>query len=334
MALIIMEGFDTFTTVSKYVGKWNRVNGQIWIGGGRQGTNALYHHDGLFCEKPFDNAKTIIFGYALKLNTTGTWSLVQFEEPGGVQASIRTDSSNQIIINRSTSTTIAYTGYYIPTNTWIYLELKLTIDNVNGAYELRINGKLEAAEGGLDTQWGGSDYVNKIEFIMKRLGGSCYMDDIYVCDTTSSFCNDFLGDVHVETIFPSGDGYLNEWVEEPAGGGHYTKLDEDDPNDDTDFVATSGVGYIDSFVYDNLIALSGQVFGVQINAWARKDDEGSRTLNAIARVNSTTYSGINPVSIGDSYAYRVFNFDTNPDTAGYWTIADINAAEFGIKEEA
>ena len=328
-----MEGFDTFTTTANYVGKWSSMNGAITPGGGRQGTNGLYHWDGLFCEKAVDSEHTIIVGYALKLSRAGVWILVDFENTG-IQVRMKTDASNQILIARGASTIIGYTGYAIPVNTWIYLELKLTIDDVDGAYELRINGVTESSGSGLDTQAGVNDVITLVDITMKLLGGSCYMDDIYICNTDGAFCNDFLGDVHVETIFPSDDGYLNEWVEEPAGGGHYTKIDEDDPNDDTDFVATSGIGFIDSFVYDNLIALSGQVYGVQINAWARKDDEGSRTLNAIARVNATTYSGINPVSIGDSYAYRVFTFETNPDTEGYWTIADINAAEFGIKEEA
>jgi hypothetical protein len=30
----------------------------------------------------------------------------------------------------------------------------------------------------------------------------------------------------------------------------------------------------------------------------------------------------------------LYQFASNPETATYWTIADINAAEFGIREEA
>jgi hypothetical protein len=56
-------------------------------------------------------------------------------------------------------------------------------------------------------------------------------------------------------------------------------------------------------------------------------------LNAITRPVATTYSG-ESISLGNTYGYSIFGFEQNPETSGYWTVAEINAAEFGIKEEA
>jgi hypothetical protein len=60
---------------------------------------------------------------------------------------------------------------------------------------------------------------------------------------------------------------------------------------------------------------------------------GSITVVGITRPVSTTYSGIGE-SLGDTWGYTLYQFASNPETATYWTIADINAAEFGIREEA
>ena len=91
---------------------------------------------------------------------------------------------------------------------------------------------------------------------------------------------------------------------------------------------------MDSYEFSDLVTLSGSIYAVQVNSWARKDDVGSRTLNAITRPVSTTYSGTSPASLGNTYSYTVFGFEFNPETSGYWTVAEINAAEFGVKMEA
>lgn len=327
-----MEGFDTYAT-GNYIGKWASQGGTIGAVG-RQSTNGISHTTEMWMQKTVSNKKTVIVGLAIKLNTVKTWSLFEFRDSATVQLGLYTDGSNQIIIKRGT-TTIKSTGYFIPTDTWIYLEFKATIDNSVGSWELRINSLYEDSDSGIDTQQTANAYITSVMFRFSGIGSSThYLDDIYIFDDETAFCNDFVGDVHVEASFPDGDGYLIEWIGEPSGGDNYTKLDEIDPNDETDFVATSGVGYIDSYDFTSLVTGVGSVYGVQLNVWARKDDEGSRVLNAITRPLTTTYSGVDPISLGDTYSYRIFHFPTNPETSDYWTISEINAAEFGIKEEA
>lgn len=332
MSVLLIESFDTYAT-GNYIGKWSSQGGTIGAVG-RQGTNGISHSTEMWMDKAVSNKKTIIVGIAVKLSTTKAWNIIEFRDSVNVQLGLYTDGSNQIIIKRGT-TTIRNTGYSIPTNTWIYLEFKAVIDNSSGSWELRINSVHEDSDSGIDTQQTGNAYITTVRFRFGGIGSSTHwLDDIYIFDDETAYNNDFVGDVHVEAIFPDGDGYLNEWVGEPSGGGNYTKLDEIDPNDETDFVATSGIGYIDSYDFASLVTGVGSVYCIQLNMWARKDDEGSRVLNAITRPLSTTYSGVAPISLGDTYSYRVFHFETNPETAGYWTIAEINAAEFGIKEEA
>lgn len=330
--LLLLESFDTYDT-GKYTGKWSSMAGTIgaW---GREGTNGIKHTTSMYGTTPISNKKTIIFGIAMKLSTTKSWSLIEFKDAGIVQMGLYTDGSNQILVKRGT-TIIYSTGYSIPTNTWIYLEFKATIDNSSGSWEVRVNGDSKGSQSGTDTQQTGNAYITSVMVSMFGIGGSTHwLDDIYIFDDSGSFNNDFVGDVHVEAIFPDGAGYLTQWAGFPVDGdANWEKVDDSSPDDDASFVATSGVGNIDSYDFGSLVTLSGSVYCLQVNAWAKKDDVGSRTLNAITRPLATTYSGDVPISLGNTYGYNIFVFETNPETAGYWTIAEINASEFGVKQE-
>ena len=330
--LLVIEGFDTYDT-GNYQGKWSSMDGTIGGAYGRKGTNGLWHWDAMnLSYSAGDNPPTIIFGYAFKVSGVGDWELVDLRDGATVQLRIECDSSNQILIKRG-STIISYTGYVVPTNTWVYLEFKATIDNSAGSYELRINGITKDSQSGIDTSNSGNAWANVVHFYMRDPGQSSMVDDIYIFDDQGAFCNDFVGDVHVEAIFPNGVGYVTDWVGVPGVGDNYEEVDEAILDDDTTFVVTSGVGLEDSYEFSDLVTLSGSVFCVQVNLWGRKDDVGSRTVVGITRPISTTYSGIG-ISLGDSYQYTLYQFEANPETSINWTIPEINAAEFGIREEA
>jgi hypothetical protein len=233
------------------------------------------------------------------------------------------------------TTTIASTGYTLITNTWYYIEFKAKIHASVGTWEIHVNGLEVASASGVNTRQTGGSFATNVYISIFRFGtGTHTLDDIYVFDDTGSFCNDFVGDVHVDFALPNSVGYITQWVGVPGAGDNYEDVNEASPDDDTSFVVTSGVGYIDSYGFANLVATSGSVYGVQVNAWARKDDIGDRQLNATVRPTSTTYSGGASLAVGSSYEYKTFQFSFNPETSDYWTIAQINATEFGIKEEA
>ena len=332
MARILIESFDTFAT-GGYLGKWSSMAGDIgaW---GREGTNGLKHSTSSYMGKAVSNKQTIIAGGGMKLSTSKAWDLILFFDGVTRQMKVVTDGSNQIIIKRD-NTTLLNTGYNLPTGEWFYLEFKATIHNSNGSFEVRVNGNNVGSMTGVDTQASGNAYINIVQWSMFGIGASTHwLDDMYIFDDSGSTCNDFVGDVHVEAHFPEADGFTNLWIPTPGGVDNYENVDELDHDDDATFVATSGIGYQDSYEFSDLVTLSGSIYTVQVNCWARKDDVGSRTINAITRPISTVFPSDDAVSISNDYSYSVFGFEVNPETSGYWTVAEINAAEFGIKMEA
>ena len=332
MGLILIEGFDTYGT-GQWAGKWSAQSGTI-SAVGREGTNGLTTTGSFQMVKPVGNIQTLIAGCAFKLTGSKAWDILLFKDGGTNQIGVFLDASFQLIVKRGT-TILSSTGYNLIPDTWYYLEFKAIINqSPNGSWELRINGVEIDSQTGIDTQQTGASYATNVEYRFFGFGaGEMWIDDIYIFDISGSFCNDFVGDVHVDASFPDADGYLTEWIPEPTGGGNYTKVDDTVPDDDTTFVVTSGLGNIDSYEFGALTTLSGSVYGVQVNTWGRKDDIGDRQVNATVRPSVTTFSGGTPVALGSTYAYQTFEFEVNPETNDYWTIAQINATEFGIKQE-
>src|SRR3981189_3227748 len=70
-----------------------------------------------------------------------------------------------------------------------------------------------------------------------------------------------------------------------------------------------------------------------IERWvnARKDDGGSRTIQASIKSGSTTGTSGTDVALGTNYQYLMLQSLTDPNTGAAWTLPAVNAAEFGIK---
>jgi len=170
---------------------------------------------------------------------------------------------------------------------------------------------------------------------MAGLNSQSYFDDAYICDGTtgddpSHPNNDFLGDVRIVAIFPDAIGTYSQWT--PTSGDNYTCVDETTPNDDSDYVATSGIGNIDTYNFESLPVSSGTVLAIQCNSYARKDDAGSRSIGNAIYYNSILYSG-SEQSVGDTYRYYPEIFEVNPNTNVRWTISELNSVEIGPKLE-
>jgi hypothetical protein len=77
----------------------------------------------------------------------------------------------------------------------------------------------------------------------------------------------------------------------------------------------------------------GTIFGVQVNMAARKDDAGGRTLRSLTRVSGNDYEG-DSQNVGTDYRVYRQIIEKNPNTTAAWTESEINGAEFGYKVQA
>ena len=107
-------------------------------------------------------------------------------------------------------------------------------------------------------------------------------------------------------------------------------MDEAAPNDDTDYLASSTVGHVDSWHYPAL-GYTGTIKGVQMSNYAKKTDSGTRAIVAVTRPASTNRPHATDLYIGTTYAYWRSLWEQNPEDSAAWEVADVDGAEFGVK---
>jgi hypothetical protein len=330
MSLRFIEGFDHYNSILQ---KWTTaaVAPAFTSSGTRFGVGQCLSIGNNNISKGMDNQATWIVGAAVYESTLVTATVISLLDSSAPQMEVRATNLGALQVVRGGNTQLGITanGILSPA-VWYYLEFKATINNSTGSYEVRVNGVNVLSATGVDTQDTANAYANQIMFS----GTTQYSyDDIYMCDGTGSTNNDFLGDVRVDTIFPTADGSSTDFTPS-TGTDNYAMVDDATPDSDSTYVSSSTLNDIDLYTYGDLQSLTGAVYGVQSLIFARKDDAGARSVAPVIKTGATTAVG-SDFALGASYTYGRQIFETNPANGSTaWTISDVNNSEFGIKVTA
>ncbi len=266
---------------------------------------------------------TIIIGFALK---RGGGTDIMFLRNGASEGmGLSYLGGGKIGVYRS-STLLEVVDFQFNFNTWYWIEFKVLCNDTTGTYELRVGETVVASDTGVDTKTGSNDYHDSV-----RLGGSIIntFDDFYVCDGAGAVNNDFLGNVQVTTLFPSGAGFTTNFT--PSAGANYTCVDEQLINEDTDYVESSTAAHKDTYAYDNVGAGLSNIKGLQIDTLCRETDVTSYSLKTPIRSNATDYDDSAQAIGTTDYVFKRRIAELDPNTSAAWLEAAVNAAEFGIK---
>lgn len=330
MALEFMDGFDHYNGGAIAGRKWDTGSNVNSFTAGRFGGNAA----NLLTQAvvlTLTAQQTRVVGFAFQFTGAGANIVCQFMDSGTNQVELRLDASRHFVVTRNG--TVLTTGATVYTlNTWYYVEFKAKIDPATGTYEVRVNGATEITGSG-NTRNTANSTCNGLRF--GPGAGTNIIDDLYVLNTSGSVNSDFLGECRIITTLPNADntttpGTNKTWTPN-AGTTHSTQVDETNPNDDTDYISSATAGQVDTFQYPDITA-TGTIAGVQVNLCDRKDDAGTRTLCAEYRSGAgTNYDGATSISPGSAYLIHRQIWETDPATSAAWTVANINAGEFGVK---
>jgi hypothetical protein len=342
MVARLIEGWESSTTIADYAGKWSSLGGGLSIDPsfGRYG-NGIRRATGSTngtMQLTRDPLATWIVGFAFRISAlpNAPLMLLSFHD-GGTQhcgISLTTDTGVLFAWRGTPSTGLSSTPWSPMPNTWAYIEVKCTIDDTAGVVVVRVNGTTILNLTGVDTRNGAGAYAGVVRlghFGVAVTGANDDYDDIYIFDATGSVNNDFAGDCRVEQIVPNGAGASTAWT--PSAGSNYQCVDDAPPNGDTDYVSSAAAGNTDTYTFADLLTLSGTIQAVQATALARDDAAGSGSIALVARPGSTNHVGATQ-GLGVAYGMASERWDTNPDTAAAWTIADLNASQFGVRQIA
>jgi hypothetical protein len=181
-----------------------------------------------------------------------------------------------------------------------------------------------------DTKNGGtSTNIDAARFTAVTSTGAI-MDDLYICNSSGSTNNDFLGDVRVKRRHPDGNGASSQLVGSDGNSTDNHLLVSEVPPSTSNYVAGSTVGHRDLYTFDN-IGISGDVLGVQTVVYAQKSDAGTSNIKTVARSSGgTVVTGSSQAlsTTWDTYGSAVM--ETDADGAA-WTVSTFDSHQFGCE---
>lgn len=218
MALLFIDGFDHYRDVlSKWDAATSNADGYPNIAttysrrSGGRGCRYRYNSGPGTLTKTITPSGTVIVGMAFYPDTfAGSpdgQPFFQLREGTTVhmELAFAADGSKKIAVRRN-GTVLGTSTTALALGTWYYLELKTTIHDTTGSFDLHMSGISEASGTNVDTRNGGTTgLVDNLYFVPAGFS-SQFIDDIYVANGTGSVNNDFLGDCRVSLALPSGPG--------------------------------------------------------------------------------------------------------------------------------
>jgi hypothetical protein len=341
MVLLYADGFD------EGMQDWASNTGMVTFTGtnARSGYCAIYQQAGNF-RRVITPSATVIVGCALRWDARETY-------PSGLSAPIITFFSDNnttqhcglygtndgslrlancggptLLTGGTTATNVIATN-----STYYYIELKVTISDTIGAMALRVNNSLLLNLTNVDTKNGGtSSLIDAVSWHLSGVSGNILTDDVYILDGTGSYNNDFLGDLSVEHLRPTGDDAVT-WTRS-TGSTNFSCVDEMGNADTSDYNGSPTVGNRDFYTIGPSARVAGTVHGVYVSGTMAKSDAGAR--NAALCIREGAAGAIRTATsqtLSTSYvAYRQAYDRKNDGSA--WSISDINALRIGAEVTA
>lgn len=357
MAVLFFDSFDHYATADM-AEKWTAVEvastGAASIGAfGRNSTNG-FRADMGFQALAYAQAKItlvpsgvgFVVGFAFKTRAAPAVGATKagicaITDVGAIQLLLRLNNDMTLSVLRGNTTVLGTTSASLSTGVSAFIEFKGTIDNSAGTASVYINGVLALSLTGIDSQATANTSWNGV-LIGGQIGtdgasgahdSENDFDDFYVFDQSgSSPWNNVVGDVRVARLKATTDGATTT-LTTSTGTDHAALIDEEPPNDDTDYNHTSTTGNKDTYVMEDLPISGVQVYAVQVVVANKKVDPANASIAGVVRHSGTDYDSASQAQ-STAYAFNRFMFQTNPGTSNPWTESDVNAMQAGVKKIA
>jgi hypothetical protein len=351
VSLVFCDGFDHYF-LTDILKKWTNIGAGASISNMSiepeyarpPGGMGFVHNNanaGRYIYKTFSSTHaSFVFGVAAYFNTTVPTStsvpmIMFFDSSSAVgttyQLCLRFDAGAHLVVATGTSagTVLATSSNTFSANTWYHIEIKATIHNTTGTYEVRVNGSstgwIPAATGKNTRGQTSNNYIDTIAIDSAGSGNAIWFDDLYFL-SSSAPNNDFLGPVKIVTSYPSGAGTYADWTGNFAS--NFTNVQEINGDSDTTFNQSATAAQKDTFSFDDLPA--GTLYAVQDVMMARQDAGAARTIRSTFLSGSNTYNGSN-LSLAGSYQFLLEPRDQDPATGSAYTVSNFNAQERGYE---
>jgi hypothetical protein len=134
------------------------------------------------------------------------------------------------------------------------------------------------------------------------------------------------GDIRVDYLVPTADTVVDDWT--PTAGDNYSCVDEV-PKNDADYVYTTTNGHSDEYELGDFTATNKTIIGVTALARAKQNAATGEQIKIGVDSNGTDDTTTHNLTTNEEY--YMHNMALNPDDAGAWEDADIDALKFRLE---
>ena len=365
MALVFQDGFETWGTDA--TARTNMVNSSngwlatgslaITTGNARTGTLAGKVASGNNIIGPrlsLGGAKTSASGYfgvgfAAQIGALPTTvnDIAYFKNTNAnVEWGIAITPSGAVALYRggSSQTQLAVTAAGVVTpNVYVHFEIKClmptTVSATNGELYLRINGLPALTVTGTDIYITATLYgmesitLNPLEQAWNAT--SAWYDDVYVWDSTGSYCNDWVGNKGVYTYYPDADTATAEWSITGVTQG-FDAINDSTPDADTTYISATAVTQTSNFEIPTVLSTLTGIKAVTLQTSMRQDSAGvsevqASLLSGVTYATGTSRVAPYPGATSSTYTAYQDHFYQDPGGAGDLTPTLISAMQVRLK---
>lgn len=252
MSLLFMDGFDNYSFIPLKWGEHNLLDyayisssaSRKSYGQGLKFTRNYYSsslHMGLILEEVQEE---LIVGFAFKKIYSDTGYLeLAFNDGATKQAYIRLFDTN-IVYNVGSDSSLEGSLGSLKYNEWNYVETRIKFHSSAGTITVKSNENTVIDVSGIPTIVNSNNYVDRIRFRVYPQASTSvdyvYIDDLYVCNTSGTVNNTFLGNCEIKTLYTDSAGTNTEFEVSTASSGtpNYTVVSGTHVNDDTIYTNT------------------------------------------------------------------------------------------------
>lgn len=339
MSLLFLDSFDdrtppggNDTVVGLKYSANNPTGGVAAVSSMRTGKGVTLYNDARL-RMDFSSRATYLCGWAIRAAAPASaakfWQLM---DSGADQVYLRcnTDLTISLVNGSGAAMTTSSSAQKLSPSVIQYIEVLVTVHNTAGAYTVKVDGVTWLSATGVNTRNTANNTANQVQLAWSVVSsGSMDVDDYYIADDAGSINNTFLGPVKIECLRPNAVGNTTQ-LSPTGAANNWDCVNDTTPDDDSTYVADGTVGHKDTYGMTDLAQTAGTVCGVQSLLRARKDDLSTRQICAVYRSGGNDYDG-STVTLASGYADYLEVKEANPDTTNPWTIAEVNAAEMGLK---
>jgi hypothetical protein len=242
---------------------------------------------------------------------------------------------NKVYVYRGNAggTLLATSTLTISPNDWHHIECKFVINDSTGVVIVNIDG-VEFINFSGDTRNGLTGVCDNFSFggpSAATIGDEKSIGEIFIFDDSGSHWNDFQGNLACYPMPPTSDATPNDFTPS-SGTDHYAMVDETVHDDDTTYLESSTDDHQEMFAPDSLPANVTDLHGVVLENVAKRTDVNDNTVENVLKVN-TTETISTATGLSSDYMFSRNVYESNPDSAAAWVLADWPDIIFGVKNE-